>query len=1852
MKKNLLTLLLILFVTASPSIAAVNLIITGGTVPNSMYAGQSYPVTINVKNSGSTLTTKDFIINLSINNSNTYNGGQTWIKDIQVIGGIPANTTRSYSTTIVIGSSTPPGVKYILAGADALNAVSESSESDNNFAFSTLIQTLPDLTPISYSMSLGPYTAGNGLTASFAVKNTGSASTGSFSAGFYLSPSSTLIVSQSTFLGSYQVSGVSGNSQTGMMYKDLSIPSTICSGTYYLFIWVDNGLSISESADNNNFQSLSLYINNFVSNSTPSTISPGNTSSSNPTNATTGVMNWNTVNWANTYNIYVRDLTTNQLYNYNCASSTTTYTLPSSILISGHNYKWNMTASSSCGQCNSLISNDRYFIFNSCTPVTSVALPVPSALSVCVGGTASFTVTQPNATPPFSYQWRKGTTLLSNGTKYQGVNSTTLSITGITSSDAGSYNCEVTGCNNSTANSSSSQLSVTTSGTNPNASFVSSSNDINVGESVIFSPVNPCNGCSYQWSFSGGTPASSSQPIKTVTYNTAGSYRVTLTITNACGLSATKNIPGFITVNANANHTNNAVTPPNTIVNMDGYKIAFACDPVKIPTLDYGYNNAVLNMNSVAGLIEFKVYYNSNTPTYNSNLGTGWSHNFDYHIQNEGDTIWRMYYAEGYNVPFIKLHDDGSKSFPLYAGIFETLTKDTIANTYAFTFKNGTVYNFNSIGKLDNIHDRYNNITDIEYAANGDLIKITAPGERYWTFTNQNGKITSIKDLANRSVQLNYTGSDITGIVDPDLGATIFQYDGSHLMTDVANPEGNLLLHNVYLNGKVTSQSDALGNTTNFFPNTPSNNFTTVRFSNGTSKIYQSDDFYRILDEEDEEGYHIKHGYYIDNTDSFLIDKNNNLTTFDKDSVGNIIAIHRPLNINETFEYDKFSLLTKETDGEGYVTSHRRDRDGNEIQTVLPDLTRIRRSFDNNTGQLQTEINEVYTTSYTYNSQGDVTHVETPTGGIDIFTTPIGWDTASINQIGQKTLKSYNGRGLVKRFVDIDNIPIVTEYDKNGNKTSITDKRGFTTQIKYDLKDRQFATCSANGDTLERKYFDDRDFIVAIKGANKAITRYDNDKRGLPKMIINPLSGTTQIECDGNGNIKTSTDDLHGISTTNVWDKLNRNISVTSGSLTTTKHYLNNSWVDIVTNTRNLPTKFSYTPIGKVSDILDPNNIPTHIEYDQLGNPTKVTDPNQHQTKTVYDDANRPYKYLDAFSNGDELTLDNIGRILKIEKGNGVTISTSFTAANLPETVTYSGYGDLNFSYDENGNTKTATGPSGISKFEYDTLNHVKKYIDPFSNEINYNLDPAGNLTWMQYQQGKELNINYNGLNEILNVKDWRGGNYTYTYDATGRLSTVAYPNGMHCDYRYDNNGLITSKIWKKNNTVLYADTASRAAWGDIQSIACGKCYPKITQTKSYGASYDNANQVIRDSIGKHFFDKAGNDTLIQGDSSSMRMRYSANNILTSYSTTNSQVSYGYDAFFNRIKRTENGVEKRYVINAGTGLTNVLMEQNSSGGINTYNIYGAGLLARIDSGKIVYYITDIKHNVVALADDTAGITDRYIYTLHGKIWKHTGTSKQPYTWLGEYGVQRENDSLFFVRARYFDGMRGRFINRDPYDYDLNNPQTINRYVYALNNAVNLFDWSGLCGDNDNSSISAPNKNLLYKGSNVIYNFILGAGHGLVEGFNLNVFNPGRTEYIESTYNPSYSYGYKTGGVFGSLAFIGSFFTGEGEVAMGGRLGNLSTRTQVGNIATEMESQGYQITGGGSRLPEEYLRPLGGGRKGGSYPDITAIKDGQTIRINTVDTYKNGQPTLRELNNAERIRNQTPGDKLLLIPKIK
>lgn len=83
----------------------------------------------------------------------------------------------------------------------------------------------------------------------------------------------------------------------------------------------------------------------------------------------------------------------------------------------------------------------------------------------------------------------------------------------------------------------------------PTANFTSSTPTICVGETVQFNNASSADAISWSWSFPGGTPASSTNQNPLITYNTPGTYSVSLTVTNDNGANTTTQT-SYVTVSS------------------------------------------------------------------------------------------------------------------------------------------------------------------------------------------------------------------------------------------------------------------------------------------------------------------------------------------------------------------------------------------------------------------------------------------------------------------------------------------------------------------------------------------------------------------------------------------------------------------------------------------------------------------------------------------------------------------------------------------------------------------------------------------------------------------------------------------------------------------------------------------------------------------------------------------------------------------------------------------------------------------------------------------------------------------------------------------------------------------------------------------------------------------------------------------------------------------------------------------------------------------------------------------------------------------------------------------------------
>jgi len=134
----------------------------------------------------------------------------------------------------------------------------------------------------------------------------------------------------------------------------------------------------------------------------------------------------------------------------------------------------------------------------------------------------------------------------------------------------------------------------------------------------------------------------------------------------------------------------------------------------------------------------------------------------------------------------------------------------------------------------------------------------------------------------------------------------------------------------------------------------------------------------------------------------------------------------------------------------------------------------------------------------------------------------------------------------------------------------------------------------------------------------------------------------------------------------------------------------------------------------------------------------------------------------------------------------------------------------------------------------------------------------------------------------------------------------------------------------------------------------------------------------------------------------------------------------------------------------------------------TYYVYapGHGLVPqeifRVGNpyGEYRAFHFDHRGNTIAMTCESAGLGDLASYYVYGEIEDRPHTTDTIFLFAGKYGVQTDDNGLFYMRARYYNPELGRFINEDPIRDGLN------WYEYAGGNPVRFIDPLGLFAWNE------------------------------------------------------------------------------------------------------------------------------------------------------------------------------------------
>ena len=203
----------------------------------------------------------------------------------------------------------------------------------------------------------------------------------------------------------------------------------------------------------------------------------------------------------------------------------------------------------------------------------------------------------------------------------------------------------------------------------------------------------------------------------------------------------------------------------------------------------------------------------------------------------------------------------------------------------------------------------------------------------------------------------------------------------------------------------------------------------------------------------------------------------------------------------------------------------------------------------------------------------------------------------------------------------------------------------------------------------------------------------------------------------------------------------------------------------------------------------------------------------------------------------------------------------------------------------------------------------------------------------------------------------------------------------------------------------------------------------------------------------------------------SLTYTYDGENHLVSMGST---VALVYDGDGNRVSKTvttsSGSTTTTYLIDDlnPTGYPQVV-DELVNGAVSVTYTYGFQRISedRVVSGSIVpsWYMYDGLGNVRGLTNSAGTQTDTYEYDAFGNSFTVSGSTANEMMYRGE---QLDSDlGLYYLRARYYNPLTGRFMSRDPEDHKLRgpngtpiDPKELHKYLYANGDPVNATDPTG------------------------------------------------------------------------------------------------------------------------------------------------------------------------------------------------
>ncbi len=1156
--------------------------------------------------------------------------------------------------------------------------------------------------------------------------------------------------------------------------------------------------------------------------------------------------------------------------------------------------------------------------------------------------------------------------------------------------------------------------------------------------------------CTYSWDFGDGTTSTEENPSHI--YASPGQFEVSLTI-NCAGCTDT--FVGYSPVFVSE------AKVPRTEGNSNGNSGTLG-EPVSTATGELYFSTVDLFLGGPLPLA-FGRYWGSFLeddeyldPYGFTALEDSWMHNFEIRLDLNSDLLRVIYYA-GKVIEF----EENGESWELRNQ--DPVIYQMVESGSGYKMMDPSrnlIYTFDEDGDLVEIKDRNGNALTLSYTELdfGDYLRQVSDGlGRTLTFTYTNdtyGTLTQVQDQSGRTISFSSPPVDFT---DARGNTTDYSYLwdfdlDQRFIASATQPEGNVLYSQTYDDDwRVITQMDGEGNTHTLAYDTPTNGVTTATDPLGNSMVHTHEDKKNLTTCQDQAGETFYLGYDANNRRNSLTDRLGDTTSSTYHEESGKIASYTDAKGNTT-------SFTYTTQTQGDFTFY------DLTKVDYPDGTSANMTYDTKGNMLTFTDRAGKTWSYTYNAMGKVLTSTNPAGGVTTYTYNTDGTLATRkDHFNNTTSFDYDSK---KRLSNITRPDVTTRsftYDDNNNLLTVTNEQGIVTTFTYNKNNNLETITDPLENTVTYVYNGNNMVNTVFDRLNKTST-LTYDELGRLNSISNPANETVNLDYNANawltsvtdpgGNTSTRTYDKEGVIASftdplsNTWnfttDKLGRITGVISPmSSTNSFAYDSMGRLTSYTNPLSQTSTYTYDSRGLLTSINLPEDISASYTRNDLGLITRVTDPNGNNWDCDYNPLGFPTTCTDPLLNTTSYAYDSRNRLSGVTFPEGTLDITRDEIGNVTRRL-YSDSTDLQYTYDDNGRLLTTNGAS----LSYDARGDIIG-----CNGLTITRDDVGRIASITLAAGKTITYNYDTRGLVYQVSDWVGGSTDLTYDDAGRLVSISRPNGVTTTYTYNNEDRLVG-IGEENFEALSSITLIRNADGNITTANRDIPLMPDPGSRADTFTYNAANQ-----ISSFTYDNMGRLT---GDGSSTYSWDLASRLI-SYTDGGNTTAFTYDGLDMKYSSASGGSTREYIWNYAFGMPSISVVRQGGNDLRYYVHLPVGRLLHSieasDNSRHFYHFDEMG-TTLFLTDDGGTVTDSYGITTYGNVTAITGTTENPFTFLGAYGVMQEGDTdLYYMRARYYDSTTGRFISHDPVRSI--SPRSVNPYQYASGNPMYNIDPWGL-----------------------------------------------------------------------------------------------------------------------------------------------------------------------------------------------